>query len=156
MSELLKRIAKEKQVDPALIQRAADMISFHESKKDPKAVQASGGPGRGLFQYEVGPDQSADVALQRTRAAYKRYGLKEPSWLKSLQTGFDPAELTEQQQTELFLGDHRERPNSDFGLLGKMPLDEWWGKFHQTENDPIKRARFREDADYYKSFYGKA
>ena len=49
-------------IDKKEILSAMDRISFHESKKNPSAIQKSDktttgiGPGRGLYQFEVGKD----------------------------------------------------------------------------------------------------
>lgn len=144
---LLTAIAKDKGVKPETLIQAARQIAYHESAgtMDPTIHQMSGGPGRGLFQYEIGENASAVSARNRLRKSYMRYKLDMPEWLKDLPDDFDPSELDVNQQFELFLGDHRERPKSDFTDLKNMPLDEWWGRYHQTENDPVKRAKFRAD-----------
>lgn len=146
---LIEAIAKDKALPPSVLMSAAEQIAFHESKGVVDKKQESGGPGRGLFQYEQGSkDDSAAVARNRAMAAYKRYSLPVPEWLSELPEDFNPAELTKEQQYTLFFGDHRERPNSDFAKLKEMPLDEWWGKFHQTKNDEKKREVFRADQAY--------
>lgn len=142
---LLKAVASDKGLQEAEILRAAEGIAFHESKLDPQAEQQGGGPGRGLFQYEIGENASAVTARNRAIAAFKRYKMKPPAWLTRLPDTFNPAELDPDQQLLLFIGDHRERPNSDFSDLKKLPLDEWWGRYHQTQNDPKKREQFRND-----------
>lgn len=150
--DLLKTIAEEKDVSPALIQQAMDKIAFHESFNStlgrgiiPDRVQGGGGPGRGAFQYEQGgPEDSAAVALRRLKNYYTRTEQPIPSWAAELDDTFDPAELTLDQQRMLFLTDHRERPGSDFKKLEEMDIAEWWGKYHQTESDPNKIKLFKE------------
>jgi len=155
-TDLLKAIAEDKKVSPEQITQAAELIAFHESKLNPSSKQLGGGPGRGLFQYEIGKEASASAARKRAQAAFKRYNLEPPEWLSSLDNDYDPSELTEEQQFILFLGDHRERPNSDFAKLNEMPLADWWGKYHQTQDDPKKKETFNRDMQAYRQMQAKA
>ena len=152
---LLTLIAEEKGVDPSLIKNASDAIAFHESYDPSTGVgdnasmkQFGSGPGRGRYQYEIGgPDKSAAVARRRALSAYSKYNIEQPQWLVDAGDDIDPSLLSTDQQFELFLGDHRMRPNSDFALLNQMPLEDWWGQFHQTQNDPVKKELFTQHYD---------
>tara|TARA_B110000902_G_scaffold34964_1_gene37121 strand:+ start:657 stop:5369 length:4713 start_codon:yes stop_codon:yes gene_type:complete len=152
---LLTLIAEEKGVDPSLIKNASDAIAFHESYDPSTGVgdnasmkQFGSGPGRGRYQYEIGgPDKSAAVARRRALSAYSKYNIEQPQWLVDAGDDIDPSLLSTDQQFELFLGDHRMRPNSDFALLNEMPLEDWWGQFHQTQNDPVKKELFTQHYD---------
>lgn len=148
-NKVLEIVAKEKGVQEALLQYTMDTIAFHESKGKPTAEQTSGGPGRGLYQYEIGDKASAASAKNRALHFFKKRDLEAPEWLTELPDNYNPAELDSDKQDMLFLTDHMERPNSDFALLKEIPIDEWWGKFHQTKNDPVKRERFIQDQNYF-------
>jgi hypothetical protein len=156
---ILNLIAEEKEMSPDVIADAMNKIAYHESWDSdkrmgiiPNRVQTGGGPGRGAFQYEIGKGKSAEVGLNRIKAFYKDV-LKEepPEWVQELPIDYNPAELDLDQQQVLFLADHRMRPRSDFKKLEKMDVDEWWGKYHQTKNDPSKRVKFRNHAELYEA-----
>jgi len=76
-------------------------IAFHESKNISDAVQKSNktesgiGPGRGLYQFEVGEGQGASTAAQRliTQLGF------EPEFLQGFaESGYDASKLTPEQQ----------------------------------------------------------
>ena len=78
-------------------------IAYHESAgtMDPTIHQYGGGPGRGLYQFEVGEDQGAATAAQRliTQLGYT------PEFLEGFaESGYDASTLTPEQQQVLFLG----------------------------------------------------
>ena len=178
---VLELIAKEKNMNPMLIEDAMNKIGFHESWDSEERtgnianrIQMGGGPGRGAFQYEIGysyidpntgtkkwrinkeaeTDQpnSAIVARQRALNYYEKVlGEDPPEWLVGLPENFNPAELPLDKQQLLFLTDHRMRKGSDFKKLESMDIDQWWGMFHQTENDPDKRRKFRTHAGLYEA-----
>ena len=58
-------------------------IAFHESKGNPSAIQKSDktksgiGPGRGLFQFEVGGEQGAHTAINRLTAQIEKMNKEE-------------------------------------------------------------------------------
>ena len=156
---ILNLIAEDKDMSPTLIEDAMNKIAFHESWDSeqrmgiiPDRVQMGGGPGRGAFQYEIGKGKSAEVGLNRIKAFYKDV-LKEepPEWVQELPVDYNPAELDLDKQQVLFLADHRMRDRSDFKKLESMDVDEWWGRYHQTKNDPSKRAKFRTHAELYEA-----
>jgi hypothetical protein len=158
--DLLKRIAEEKDVSPALIQQAMDKIAWHESFNStlgrgiiPDRVQDGSKIGRGAFQYEKGgAEDSAAVALRRLKNYYTGNKLPIPSWAAELDNTFDPAELTLDQQRMLFLTDHRERTGSDFKKLEEMSIADWWGKYHQTESDPEKIKVFKKHEKLFDTY----
>ena len=65
-------------------------IAFHESKGITDAIQKSDktesgiGPGRGLFQFEIGKDQGAHTAINRLISEYKRRKTDIKGMLKGL------------------------------------------------------------------------
>lgn len=168
VERILNWIADKKDVDPAIIKRAMDIIADHESRGIPYQKQKGGGPGRGLFQYEIGYDprdgkpRRAMVARQRALNFYNTE-LKEelPQWLKELPIDYDPASLPAEQQQLIFLADHKMMKGADFKKLKSkdnpkgQSLPEYWGKYHnigqynpitgQHEVDPDSMKNFIED-----------
>ena len=158
---VLNLIAEEKEMSPDLIADAMNKIAYHESFDRnkrygiiPDRIQGDDPdmPGRGAFQYEIGKNKSAEVGLNRIKAFYEKV-LKEepPEWVQELPIDYNPAELDLDQQQVLFLADHRMRPRSDFKKLEEMDVDEWWGRYHQTQNDPVKRTLFKKHAELYEA-----
>ena len=118
-------------------------IAFHESKNVPSAMQISDisesgfGPGRGLFQFEVGEGQGAQTAINRLIA--QNQGVV-PSFLEGMgQSNYDVSTLTPEQQQTIFLGNLLQMPNVE----GKVPssfagvdtdeeLANYWAQHHQA------------------------
>lgn len=78
-----------------------DKTAWVESKGDAKAVQSSGGPGRGKYQFELG----ASVKSAKNRIA---------SWEKSRKTTLP---LSQADRDEL------DKPNADFSKLSEEAQD---------------------------------
>ena len=118
-------------------------IAFHESKNISDAIQKSDktksgiGPGRGLFQFEVGEGQGANTAINRLIIQNK--GIS-PSFLEDLaESNYDVSTLTPEQQQIIFLGNLLQMPNVE----GKVPasfagvdtneeLAEYWAQHHHA------------------------
>ena len=62
---LLQNMAERWDMTPAQLENVMGRISYHESKDDPYVYQTSGGPGRGLFQFEEGDAQGGATAANR-------------------------------------------------------------------------------------------
>tara|TARA_R100000808_G_scaffold6212_1_gene18591 strand:+ start:3213 stop:4037 length:825 start_codon:yes stop_codon:yes gene_type:complete len=123
-------------------------IAYHESggSMDPTQQQWSGGPGRGLFQYEqtfkdekTGEYGQAGGMTARNRLAnyYTSKNMKIPDWLiqegmNDPTIGFDASKLTDEQQRMLFLADKRYNPNEGSGLTQENIADvgSYWGQHH--------------------------
>ena len=143
-------------------------IAFHESKNISDAVQKSNktesgiGPGRGLFQFEVGEGQGASTAAQRliTQLGF------EPEFLQGFaESGYDASTLTPEQQQVLFLGNILQMPDKDAGegrvgaSFAGVDTDEeladYWAQYHQagTElgSDEYETIvdKFTQDIDSY-------
>ena len=144
-------------------------IAFHESKNISDAVQKSNktesgiGPGRGLFQFEVGEGQGASTAAQRliTQLGF------EPEFLQGFaESGYDASKLTPEQQQSLFLGNLLQMPNkpngegrvgaSFAGVDTDEELADYWAQYHHAGTDlgsdeyKTMIDKFTEDLDYYK------
>lgn len=146
---------------PSKYKRLADSIAFHESKNkkatgqyeyfNPKKSQEGGGPGRGLYQFEIGKDRGGITAARRAVNLYNDAGLSVPSWLKNATKSntLDVSTLTPDQQTILFYAYHFKGPSKLSSYIkGTINESEFWAKYHQTENDPKKIKNF--DADFKK------
>jgi hypothetical protein len=135
-------IAKEKKIDKKKIDEVLTKIAFHETGKtlDPKQKQI-GGPGRGLYQYEI---ESLKTAINRVFNFCKKRGEKIPAWIEEVKKDWDITKLTSKQQSYIALIDMLERKN--FNLIKATQSDEelveQWGKGWQTKNDPKKKEKF--------------
>jgi len=145
-------------------------IAFHESKYlvvndstgkkeykylDFTANQVGGGPGAGGFMFEKGKNQGGYTALKRTMNYLEKNKMEVPQWMKDAEKlkELDASKLTEKQQKLLFLGNYMEHPKADLGKVIKKEesIVDFWGKYHQTQNDPVKKDNFLKDLAKYKS-----
>ena len=165
LDELLQLIIKEKGGTPQQYNKMMDYIAFHETghkqRMDPKAKQISGnekdgffdGPGRGLFQFEVGENKGGNLAVNRTVNYLERNNQFVPQWLRQLWRGkksVDASELNADQQKMLFLGYHREHPTSDFSKVwnDEQTVQNFWAENHwagDKENLTAKLALFNKN-----------
>ena len=139
-----------------------DAIAYHESDKtmDPGIKQYQGGPGRGMFQFEMGltkdgKTRGAATALNRAKMWYRGKGVEPPKFvtegLKDL-GAFDPSKLSAEEQKILFVIDYLEHPKAKFGDVwkGDMGIDEFWATYHQTEGtDTPQFKKFSSDLEEY-------
>ena len=124
-----------------------DDIAYHETgahqRMDPKAIQRSRdendkiieGPGRGLFQFEIGDDKGGNTASNRTVKYLQDKGVAIPKWLNDIWEGkksVDATKLTADQQKILFLGNHKGHPTADFSKLwsGEQTTQDFWLNNH--------------------------
>jgi hypothetical protein len=140
-----------------------DGIAFHESKYlvdagdgrkeykylDYAAKQVGGGPGRGAFMFEEGDNAGGITAVRRTVNYMNNNNLEVPSWLSDAnkKNSLDASKLDKEQQRVLFLGNYMEHPKANMGkvISGEQDLVDFWGSYHQTQNDPNKKANFLKD-----------
>ena len=144
------------------IEYAMDVIAYHEAGKamNPAQKQWGGGPGRGLFQYELLPSKKHPKASGAGRKAMTslynylggNYGTAknpiavEPSYLPGFLADHSPRHrkfktrqpnvdvdasmLSGQQQKILFLADKIE--DGSISQLKKKSLAGWWLDHHNT------------------------
>ena len=105
--------------DTSYVNTVMNAIGQHESKNNPNQVQVSGnetegfydGPGRGLFQFETGPKEGGNTAINRTANFLKHNtdkNIKDFPYLFKLYTkdnSLDFSKLSKQDQEGLFIGD---------------------------------------------------
>ena len=147
-------------------------IAFHESKGNPSAIQQSDktttgiGPGRGLFQFEVGEGQGAHTAINRLTAQLNKQNLQIPEFLSELDSAdYDISVLPQEQQQMLFLGNLMQMPHKDGKGYGKasfkgvdtdQELAEYWAQYHQAGTKPGTPEyenmldKFTQDVQFYK------
>ena len=150
LNELLQLIIKDKGGTHQQYNQLMDYVAYHETgskqRMDPKAKQISqkedgtfyDGPGRGLFMFEKGEKKGGNTAVNRTVKYFKDNELSLPKWLRDLSIGseesksVDVSGLNADQQKMLFLGNHREHPNSNFSNIwtGQQTIDDFWLKNH--------------------------
>ena len=155
-----------KPMDINLIMENMNKIAFHESKNNPSSIQISDktesgfGPGRGLFQFEVGKGQGANTAINRLITQNKGV---VPSFLEGIsQSNYDVSSLTPEQQQAIFLGNLLQMPHKK----GKVPasfagvdtdeeLADYWAQHHQAGTQVGSDAqsqivnKFLEDIAHY-------
>jgi hypothetical protein len=118
----------------------AKAISDFESNSDVSAIQESGGPARGMYQYE---QTSAKTAVNRAT----NFNVKAP-WLQKLkENNFDVVEagLNNQEQTELFILDHLGAINNFTKTIKENNPSKWfdyWAKYHKRAK-PTEKERER-------------
>ena len=139
LNELLQLIIRDKGGSPQQYNQLMDYVAYHETgpeqRMDPAAKQKGGGPGRGLFQFEIGDDKGGNLAVNRTYNYLTRNNIDVPNWLYDIWEGKKSADLSKlnaNQQKMLFLGYHREHPTSNFGNIwsGNQSIQDFWLKNH--------------------------
>ena len=150
LDELMQLIIRDKGGTAQQYNQLMDYVAYHETgskqRMDPKAKQISGnekdgfydGPGRGLFMFEMGEKKGGNTAVNRTVKYFNDNNLSLPKWLYDLSMGskesksVDVSSLNADQQKMLFLGNHREHPNSNFSNIwtGQQTIDDFWLKNH--------------------------
>lgn len=148
--KLINNIIKDKGGSPEDYQRLIDTIAYHESAHtmDHTIHQQSGGPGRGLFQFEgdKGSNRIYHAAI-RTSNYLKSIGESVPNDIKNIieQGTGDASTLSKETQESLFLGDLRMKGGIDLKdyIDGNLQIqdiwaDHWWAGWQQ-DNDLNKR-----------------
>ena len=142
-------------------------IAYHESKEDYTAQQKGGGPGRGLFQFEIGEGGGAQTARQRFKNYYREH---DPS-IADIDIPEDFSRISGDMQKALFLINlmaTENRPGSDVRAnlasakdKGKGGLEDLWINYHwkgyNVDPDSLeaRRASFQRDMQEYDRIYKK-
>ena len=139
LDQLLQLIIRDKGGTPQQYNELMNYIAFHETGPNQRmsttATQKGGGPGRGLFQFEVGEEKGGNLAVNRTYNYLTRNNIEVPNWLYDMWEGkksADVSKLNADQQKMLFLGYHREHPTSNFSNIwsGNQSIQDFWLKNH--------------------------
>jgi hypothetical protein len=118
--------------DPETILNAMTKIAHHETggTLDPTQKQFSGGPGRGLYQYETGEGKGAHTAMNRL---YNYYGQDIPEWASQVnkENLWDVSSLTPEQQSILFLADKSYDKTANMrDITEEGGVQDFWLKEH--------------------------
>lgn len=155
--KFLDALFEEKGLDRDKMQMLANSIAYHESKLDPKVSQKGGGPGRGLFQFEMGKNNGAHIAAKRYKRLANQYGVEPNEEIINLSGDYDISNLSPQAQQELFFAYHRGHPKADLTAFDgtKEAAHKFWANYHNADaykdpNDP-RNANFLKDFDDYLS-----
>jgi hypothetical protein len=142
------KISQERILDTLILP-----IAYHESKLDPQAVQSSGGPARGLMQFEP---NSLITAATRAKNILTKNGYEVPKYVNKIldEKIFDARKLTSGQQAALAVFDLLEKPKanittitSDIQHVKWFWADFWWaGKYEDRIN---RMASFTESYKNY-------
>ena len=134
-------------------------VGWVESKNDPSAVQSSGGPGRGMFQFETaegsGESKTAAKRLSNFERRYGRVPLPKSDRAELSRKDPDFSKLSEEGQKAVLLANWTMKtPGDEVGALarGEMDPKQFWLEYHwggAEEDVPAKADQWdREMADY--------
>ena len=152
-THMVVNIADRYKQETIYLEEIMDRIAYHESKRDPKSKQLGGGPGRGLYQFEMGPNEGGETAMNRLLRWFKANQIDAPDWTHiSTKYGVDASDGPRLGQDMMFLGNVRYHPKASFkGLtMGTLPL--WWSKYHWAgpEHQAEERIKaFNSSMKYY-------
>ena len=145
-------------------------IAFHESKGIVDAVQQSNktksgiGPGRGLYQFEIGESQGAHSAVNRLMTEFKKRKMNIPDWVyKAEMNDYDVSGLSKEQQQTLFLANLLQMPGKGEGYVPSSfrgvdtdkELAAYWAQHHHAGTKPGTKEykkminKFLKDMKYY-------
>jgi hypothetical protein len=152
-TQMIVNMADRYQQDVDTLEVILDKIAYHESRRDPLCIQYGGGPGRGLYQFERGPNEGGETAMNRLLRWFSSNQVNAPKWTKiSTEYGVDATEVPKTGQDMMFLGNVRYHPKASFKNLNFKNLPLWWAKYHWAGPDfqAEKRiASFIQSMRYY-------
>ena len=150
LTALLDKAESNWGMDEAAIQDAMSRIAFHESKygtPEYTPIQISDksstgyGPGRGLYQYEIGDQGGAHTAINRllefNKVSGKKYDVKFAQDMLDNNL-YDFSQLTPEQQNMLFLADKLGDKTANMGTYDedgdRILSDKELAGFHTDEH----------------------
>ena len=170
--QLLNTASERVDIAPNIIEEAMNMISYHESLGEVDKEQKGGGPGRGLFQYELASLGGSGAGRSAMNRLYHYLGGdlvngKEPrilpDWMKKYfpkntsgrrdpsKIDVDFSELSAKQQKVLFIADKLMAGDTSFkGISNDWgKLSKWWYKNHYKGTDEGHLKDFKNKKYYY-------
>lgn len=130
--------------DTTAVNTVLDLIGEHESFKDYSSSQEGGGPGRGAYQFELGPDKGARTASKRLFNLLDNYIGERPAdktfYTVGARENVNASYMQPGTQDALFIADKLFSPEGstqtkDFNNLLKSPTSEntfeFWAKHHK-------------------------
>jgi len=152
-TQMVVNIADRYKQTANFLESVMDKIAYHESRRDPECKQYGGGPGRGLYQFEVGANEGGETAMNRLLRWFHNNEIDAPDWTKiSTKNGVDASEIPKSGQDMMFLGNVRYHPKASFKGLTWDDLPLWWAKFHWAGPDEQAEERiksFNQSMHYY-------
>ena len=152
-TQMVVNMADRYQQTANFLEEIMDRVAYHESRRDPGCKQYGGGPGRGLYQFELGANQGGETAMNRLLRWFKYNEIEAPKWTKiSTKSGVDASELPKSAQDMMFLGNVRYHPKATFKGLTFENLPLWWAKYHWAGPEAQAEERiqsFNSSMHYY-------
>ena len=128
-------------------------IAYHESRLDPKAKQFSGGPARGLMQFEPA---SLRTAAKRAQIILTRNGEEVPAFINKIIDNkiMDASTLTSGQQTALAVYDLLEKPDANItNITANIQHVKWfWADFWWAGKREDRINRMASFTESYKDY----
>lgn len=128
-------------------------IAYHESRLDPKAKQFSGGPARGLMQFEPA---SLRTAAKRAQNILTRNGEEVPAFINKIidNKTMDASTLTSGQQTALAVYDLLEKPDANItNITANIQHVKWfWADFWWAGKREDRINRMASFTESYKDY----
>ena len=152
LNDLLELVIQDKGGTPQQYQDLMNQIAYHETgplqRMNPQAIQEGGGPGRGLFQFEVGENKGGNTAVNRTYNYLVNSGAEVPEWLYNIWEGtksVDASKLSGEKQRMLFLGNYMGHPQANFAdvMSGGMNTKQFWANYHWAGKQDDMEARMK-------------
>jgi hypothetical protein len=170
--QLLNTASERVEVSPYVIEEAMEMIAYHESLGVIDKEQKGGGPGRGLFQYELLTNNGSGAGRAAMNRLYTYLGGDlisgtEPSvfpgWMEKYfpentsgrrdpsKIDVDFSKLDEKQQKVLFMADKLMAGDTSFeGISDNWnALSKWWYKNHYKGTDEGHLKDFTDKRFFY-------
>lgn len=152
--------------DTARLDAVVRRVGFVESKNDPRAQQAEGGPGRGEFQFEVSSGSGANkTAATRLATFEKMYGpvkLSKADRKEIESEDPDFSKISQDGQRAIVIADWvAKTPGDEVGELARGTINpgDFWMDYHwagKKEDRPAKRQQWdREMVDYKRMVGGQ-
>jgi len=143
-TQMLVNMADRYSQSAEFLEIVMDRIAYHESRRDPMCKQWGGGPGRGLYQFETGPSEGGETAMNRLLRWFRANEIMAPDWTAiSTKNGVDATEVPKTGQDMMFLGNVRYHPKASFKDLKLKTLPLWWAKYHWAGPDEQAEERIK-------------
>lgn len=158
LNRLIDNLIKEKGGSRKDYLHLLNTIGWHESigSMEPTLKQGNDGPGRGLFQFEVGENAGGITAAKRTKQYLESLGEEVPVWLNMVTKGnsLDASRLPAYQQKMLFLGNMRMHPRADLAKVinGEESIRDFWANYHWAGDDRDRQNRLKSFASSEKAY----
>ena len=138
--------------ETAILNSFANLVGYAESDNQADRLQDSGGPGRGMYQYEIGESEGASTGRNRFFNFAKNNNINVPEEYLGLlgeqgPTSIDFSKLPQDLQTAIFYADKAEHPEFKLNDLvsGKLSPENAWADYHWAGDPKEKETK----VDYF-------